>query len=54
MSAIRYNRWADQRRTNMTTFLNSLGLPAPELDGWGCLFAHPDRFEAGEGEATPD
>jgi uncharacterized damage-inducible protein DinB len=33
-----------EHRTNITTILSGLGLPAPEVDGWGYLFAHPDRF----------
>jgi len=36
-------------RTNITTILNSLGLSAPEVDGWSYLFSHPDRFELKEG-----
>ncbi len=38
-----------EHRTNITTILSGLGLPAPEVDGWGYLFAHPDRFELKEG-----
>jgi uncharacterized damage-inducible protein DinB len=38
-----------EHRTNITTILSGLGLPAPEVDGWGYLFAHPDRFELQEG-----
>jgi uncharacterized damage-inducible protein DinB len=34
-----------EHRTNVTTTLSGLGLPAPEVDGWGYLFAHPARFE---------
>jgi uncharacterized damage-inducible protein DinB len=37
-----------EHRTNITTILSSLGLPAPEVDGWAYLFAHPDRFELKE------
>ena len=33
-----------EHRTNVTTILSGLGLPAPEVDGWGYLFAHPDQF----------
>jgi uncharacterized damage-inducible protein DinB len=33
-----------EHRTNITTILNGLGLPAPEVDGWGYLFAHPETF----------
>jgi hypothetical protein len=32
-----------------THILSGLGLPAPEVDGWGYLFSHPDRFEMKEG-----
>jgi uncharacterized damage-inducible protein DinB len=38
-----------EHRTNITTILSSLGLPALEVDGWGYLFSHPDRFELKEG-----
>jgi len=38
-----------EHRTNVTTILSGLGLPAPEVDGWGYLFSHPDRFELEEG-----
>ncbi len=34
-----------EHRTNITTILSSLGLPSPEVDGWGYLISHPDRFE---------
>jgi uncharacterized damage-inducible protein DinB len=34
-----------EHRTNVTTILSSLGIPVPEIDNWGYLFAHPDRFE---------
>ena len=33
-----------EHRTNITTILSGMGLPAPEVDGWGYLFSHPDRF----------
>ena len=33
-------------RTDITTFLNSQGLPLPELDVWGYREQYPDRFEA--------
>jgi uncharacterized damage-inducible protein DinB len=33
-----------EHRTNITTILTGMGLPAPEVDGWGFLFSHPDRF----------
>ena len=38
-----------EHRTNITTILNSLSLPTPEVDGWGYLFSHPDRFQLKEG-----
>jgi len=38
-----------EHRTNITTILSALGLPAPEVDGWGYLFSHADRFEMKEG-----
>ena len=38
-----------EHRTNITTFLNSHGLPVPEVDGWGYMWAHRDRFEVKEG-----
>ena len=37
-----------EHRTNITTILSSLGLATPELDGWGYLFAHQDRFQLKE------
>jgi uncharacterized damage-inducible protein DinB len=33
-----------EHRTNITTILSGLGLPTPEVDGWGYLFSHPDQF----------
>jgi uncharacterized damage-inducible protein DinB len=34
-----------EHRTNITTILSgALGLPELEVDGWGYLFSHPDRF----------
>ncbi len=33
-----------EHRTNITTILSGLSLPAPEVDGWSYLFSHPDRF----------
>jgi uncharacterized damage-inducible protein DinB len=33
-----------EHRTNITTTLSALGLTAPEVDGWGYLFAHPETF----------
>jgi uncharacterized damage-inducible protein DinB len=38
-----------EHRTNITTILSGLGLPAPELDGWAYLFAHSEKFELKEG-----
>jgi uncharacterized damage-inducible protein DinB len=37
-----------EHRTNITTILSGLGLPTPEVDGWGYLFSHPDRFDLKE------
>ena len=37
-----------EHRTNITTILSGLGLTAPEVDGWGYLFSHPDQFELKE------
>ena len=34
-----------EHRTNITTILSGLGLPAPEVDGWSYLWSHPDQFE---------
>ncbi len=33
-----------EHRTNITTILSGMGLPAPEVDGWGYLFSHPETF----------
>ena len=41
-----------EHRTNITTILSGLGLPAPEVDGWGYLFSHPGQFELKE--SSPD
>lgn len=41
-----------EHRTNVTTLLSSLGIPVPEVDGWGYLFAHPDRFQVKEGDVV--
>lgn len=38
-----------EHRTNVTSTLSSLGLQAPEVDGWAYLFAHPERFSLKEG-----
>jgi uncharacterized damage-inducible protein DinB len=38
-----------EHRTNITTILAGLGIPTPEIDNWGYMFAHPDRFELKEG-----
>lgn len=37
-----------EHRTNVTTILSSLGLEAPEVDGWGYIFAHPETFRLQE------
>jgi uncharacterized damage-inducible protein DinB len=33
-----------EHRTNITTIISGLDLPAPEVDGWGYLFTHPEPF----------
>lgn len=33
-----------EHRTNVTTILSGLGLAAPEVDGWGYLFTHREKF----------
>jgi uncharacterized damage-inducible protein DinB len=38
-----------EHRTNITTILSSLGLPTPEVDGWGYLMTHPEKFDLMEG-----
>jgi uncharacterized damage-inducible protein DinB len=43
-----------EHRTNITTYLHSLGLPVPEVDGWGYMFTHRDRLQVQEGEAAGD
>ncbi len=43
-----------EHRTNVTTYLNSLGLPVPEGDGWGYMFTHRDRFQVKEGDVAGD
>ena len=39
-----------EHRTNITTILAGLGIATPEIDGWGYLFAYPDRFAMKEGK----
>lgn len=39
-----------EHRINITTYLNTLGVALPELDGWGYLFAYGDRFGLREGK----
>ena len=34
-----------EHRTNITTMLNQGPQTPPDVDGWGYLNAHPDRFE---------
>ena len=41
-----------EHRTNITTLLNSLGVSVPEVDNWGYLFAHQDRFQLKEGKVS--
>ena len=39
-----------EHRTNVTTLLSNLGVAVPELDNWGFMFAHPERFSLKEGK----
>ncbi len=39
-----------EHRTNITTIMSGLGLNAPQVDGWGYLSSHPDRFGYKEGK----
>ena len=41
-----------EHRTNVTTYLNSLGLPVPEIDGWGYMFTHRGQFAVQEGKVA--
>ena len=43
-----------EHRTNITTYLNSQGIAVPEVDGWGYMFAHRERFEVKEGDVARD
>lgn len=46
-----------EHRTNITTILTGMGLPAPEVDGWAYLFAHPETFalkETFKDKPSPD
>lgn len=43
-----------EHRTNITTILSSLGLPAPEVDGWTYIWSHPDQFELKESSKATD
>ena len=39
-----------EHRTNITTFLASQGVQVPEIDNWGYMAAHADRFQMKEGK----
>jgi uncharacterized damage-inducible protein DinB len=41
-----------EHRTNITTYLSHLGVTVPEIDGWGYMFAHPDRLQMREGKVA--
>jgi uncharacterized damage-inducible protein DinB len=41
-----------EHRTNVTTLLSNLGIAVPEIDHWGYMFAHPDRFQMKEGKVA--
>ncbi len=38
-----------EHRINISTHLNTLGVALPEMDNWGYLFTHGDRFALREG-----
>ncbi len=38
-----------EHRTNVTTILSGLSLPAPEVDGWGYMVTHPQESGWKEG-----
>lgn len=38
-----------EHRVNITTFLNTQAVALPELDNWGYMFAHAERFDLHEG-----
>jgi uncharacterized damage-inducible protein DinB len=33
-----------EHRTNITTLLNQMQLPTPDVDGWGYLWSHTEHF----------
>jgi uncharacterized damage-inducible protein DinB len=37
-----------EHRTNITTFLNSQGIAVPDVDDWGYMFTHRERFAVKE------
>ena len=39
-----------EHRTNITTILAGLGIATPEIDNWGYMFAHADKFAMQEGK----
>jgi len=39
-----------EHRTNITTYLSSQGVAVPEVDCWGYMFSHRERFAVKEGE----
>jgi uncharacterized damage-inducible protein DinB len=41
-----------EHRTNITTYLSGLGVTVPEVDGWGYMWAHTDRFKVKEGKVA--
>lgn len=42
---IRYNNWANQQVLAACQSLSQGLQTPPDMDGWGYLWAHPDRFE---------
>jgi len=41
-----------EHRTNITTFLAGQGVQVPEIDNWGYMWAHTDRFRVKEGKVA--
>ena len=38
-----------EHRTNITTILSGLGVATPEIDAWGYMWAHREKFAVKEG-----
>ena len=48
-SAIQVVLHGVEHRTNITTILSGLGVATPEIDAWGYMWAHREKFEVKEG-----